>query len=136
MRQICAIVAIAACADGKSTDDHAVPPANHASGSAQPDEADPLVDPPLRGPTAEVRLDAKLVMPAIPAFDVPPVKADSHSVRELRVLGKPLVDTDLAVTGIITWVYDCGTDVRKLGQSDRAAQDMIDKDPTLCERAK
>src|SRR5258706_13988967 len=69
----------------------------------------------LKGPEAEVKkTDVKLDLPAVPAFDLPPAPADgSHSVKELRVKGKKLLDTDLTVHGFVTWAYDCKTAVRK-----------------------
>ena len=73
----------------------------------------------------------------MPAFDLPPAPADGgHTVKELRVKGTKLVDTDLTVHGFITWAYDCPTTVRKPEESDKDVQKRIDEDPTLCERAK
>ena len=105
----------------------------------------------IEGPAAEVKKsDIKVDLPAVPAFDLPPAPADGgHSVKELRVKGKKLFDTDLTVHGFITWVYDCPTAIRKEGETDQQVQDRIDSpkivdqatkkmegDPTLCERAK
>ena len=69
----------------------------------------------IQGPAAEVKkTDVKLDLPAVPAFDLPPAPADGdHSVKELRVKGKKLFDTDIMVHGFITWAYDCATAVRK-----------------------
>jgi len=102
----------------------------------------------FQGPAAEVKkTDVKLDLPNVPAFDLPPAPADgSHSVKELRVKGKRLFDTDVTVHGFITWAYDCATAIRKPGESDKDVQDRIDSpalvdgkvvgDPTLCERPK
>lgn len=92
----------------------------------------------LKGPEAEVKkTDVKLDLPAVPAFDLPPAPADgSHSVKELRVKGKKLLDTDLSVHGFVTWAYDCKTAVRKPDEDDKALQARIDEDPTICERPK
>jgi hypothetical protein len=102
----------------------------------------------FQGPQAEVKkTDVKLDLPNVPAFDLPPAPADgSHAVKELRVKGKKLFDTDVVVHGFITWSYDCATAIRKPGESDADVQDRIDGtklvdgkmigDPTLCERAK
>ena len=60
----------------------------------------------------------------------------SHTVKELRVKGKKLLDTDITVHGFITWAYDCATAVRKPDESDKDVQKRIDEDPTLCERPK
>jgi hypothetical protein len=102
----------------------------------------------FEGPAAEVKkTDVKLDLPNVPSFDLPPAPADgSHSVKELRVKGKRLFDTDITVHGFITWTYDCATAIRKPGESDTDVQDRIDSpklvdgkvvgDPTLCERPK
>ncbi|HSD88363.1 MAG TPA: hypothetical protein VLB44_12635 [Kofleriaceae bacterium] len=92
----------------------------------------------LKGPEAEVKkTDVKLDLPAVPAFDLPPAPADgSHSVKELRVKGRKLLDTELTVHGFVTWAYDCKTAIRKPDEDDKALQARIDEDPTLCERPK
>lgn len=92
----------------------------------------------LKGPEAEVKKsDIKVDLPAVPAFDLPPAPGDgSHTVKELRVKGKKLLDSDITVHGFITWAYDCATAVRKPEESDKDVQKRIDEDPTLCERPK
>jgi hypothetical protein len=92
----------------------------------------------LKGPDAEVKkTDVKLDLPAVPAFDLPAASADgSHSVKELRVKGKKLLETEVTVHGFVTWVYDCKTAVRKPDESDKDLQARLDEDPTLCERPK
>lgn len=92
----------------------------------------------LKGPAAEVRKsDVKLALPAVPAFDLPAAPSDgSHTVKELRVKGKKLLETEITVKGVITWAYDCATAVRQPGMSDKDVQKMIEEDPTKCERPK
>jgi hypothetical protein len=92
----------------------------------------------LKGPEAEVRKsDMKASLPAVPGFDLPPAPGDgSHTVKELRVKGKKLLESEVTVKGIITWAYDCPTAVRQPGMSDKDLQKMIDEDPTKCERPK
>ena len=92
----------------------------------------------LKGPAAEVRKsDVKLALPAVPAFDLPPAPSDgSHTVKELRVKGKKLLETDVTVKGVVTWAYDCPTAIRQPGVSAEAVQKMIDEDPSKCERPK
>jgi hypothetical protein len=92
----------------------------------------------LKGPEAEVRKsEVKVSLPAVPAFDLPPSPADgSHSVKEMRVKGKKLLETDVTVKGVITWAYDCPTAIRQPGVSAEAVQKMIDEDPSKCERPK
>ena len=60
----------------------------------------------------------------------------AHSVKELRVKGKKLLETDITVKGVITWAYDCPTAIRKPDESDKDLQKRLDEDPTLCERPK
>src|SRR4051812_42500690 len=94
----------------------------------------------FQGPQAEVKkTDVKLDLPAVPAFDLPaaPNTGDgSHAVKELRVKGKKLFDTDVTGHGFITWAYDCKTAVRKPDESDKDLDKRLDEDPTLCERPK
>jgi len=92
----------------------------------------------LKGPDAEVKKsDVKLNLPAVPAFDLPPSPSDgSHTVKELRVKGKKLLETEITVKGIVTWAYDCPTAVRQPGMSDKDVMAMLDDDPTKCERPK
>jgi len=92
----------------------------------------------LKGPAAEVRKsDAKLNLPAVPAFDLPAANPDgSHSVKEMRVKGRKLLDTEITVKGYVTWAYDCPTALRQPGMDDKEVQKIIDEDPTKCERAK
>lgn len=92
----------------------------------------------LKGPEAEVRkADIKLNLPAVPDFNLPAANSDgSHSVKEMRVKGKKLLDSEITVKGIVTWAYDCPTAVRQPGMDEKAVQKMIDEDPTKCERAK
>lgn len=92
----------------------------------------------LKGPEAEVKKsDVKLQIPPVPDFALPPPSADgSHSVKEMRVKGKKLLDSEITVKGYVTWAYDCATAVREPGMDDKAVQKMIDEDPTKCERAK
>ena len=92
----------------------------------------------LKGPAAEVKKsDVKLDLPAVPDFNLPPAPSDgSHTVKELRVKGKKLLDTPVTVHGFITWAYDCPTAIRKPDETDKQVQKRIDDDPTLCERPK
>jgi hypothetical protein len=92
----------------------------------------------LKGPEAEVRKsDVKLNIPAVPGFELPPANPDgSHSVQEMRVKGRKLLETEITVKGYVTWAYDCPTAMREPGMSDKDVQKMIDDDPTKCERPK
>ncbi len=86
----------------------------------------------LKGPEAEVQKQtAKLNIPPVPAFDLA-----NKPIKELRVKGKKKLKSEITVKGFVTWVYDCATSVRQPGEDDKAVQERIDTDPTLCERAK
>lgn len=92
----------------------------------------------LEGPAAEVKkADVKVELPPVPQFELPASpNAGMHTVKELRVKGKKLFDTDVTVKGVITFVYDCPTAIRQPSESDADVQKRIDDDPTLCERPK
>jgi len=92
----------------------------------------------LKGPAAEVKKnETKVNLPAVPGFELPPPSADgSKSVKELRVKGKKLLDTDVTVKGVVTWVYDCKTALRQPGMSDKDVEKLMYDDQTKCERAK
>ncbi len=86
----------------------------------------------LKGPEAEVQKQTtKLNIPPVPAFDLA-----NKPIKELRVKGKKKLKTEITVKGFVTWVYDCATSVRQPGEEEKAVQERIDADPTLCERAK
>jgi hypothetical protein len=92
----------------------------------------------LQGPAAEVKKsDAKINLPQVPGFELPPPNPDgSKSVKEMRVRGKKLLDTDIVVKGVVTWVYDCKTALRQPGMSDKDVDKLMYDDQTKCERAK
>ena len=92
----------------------------------------------LKGPAAEVKKsDVKVNLPPVPAFDLPPPNPDgSKSVKELRVKGKKLLDSDVTVKGVVTWVYDCKTALRQPGMSDKDVEKLMYEDQTKCERPK
>jgi hypothetical protein len=92
----------------------------------------------IKGPEAEVqKSELKLNLPAVPAFDLPPAPSDgSHTVKEMRVKGKKLLESDVTVKGVVTWAYDCPTAIRQPGMSDKDVQKLIEEDPSRCERPK
>ena len=87
---------------------------------------------------AQVAQGAPVVLPAIPAFDLPAAEPGFHGPRELRVRGKRLLGTEIQVKGYITWIYDCPAALARTNPAATRAQILlsIDKDPTLCERPK
>lgn len=92
----------------------------------------------IKVPDPEVRKsDVKLDIPKVPDFSLPPPNADgSHSVKEMRVKGKKLLETEVTVKGYVTWAYDCVTAVREPTESEEDVKKRIDADPTICQRAK
>ena len=82
----------------------------------------------------EVGGAAKVTLPAVPAFELPPVVGGVHGARELHVAGKPLLGQDVKVAGYVTWIYDCATAVQRAGETRAQAQARVDTDPTLCQR--
>ncbi|HEY1556592.1 MAG TPA: tetratricopeptide repeat protein [Kofleriaceae bacterium] len=89
---------------------------------------------PLRGPAPEeYQSDVKVDLPPVPQFDLP---AGALSVKHLHVESKRFLGQHVVVHGFVTFAYDCVADVRKPGETERAAQKRVDDDPTLCERAK
>jgi hypothetical protein len=92
----------------------------------------------FKGAEAEVgREKIKPDLPAVPAFDIPPVNPDgSHSVKEMRVKGRKLLDQEVQVKGYVTWIYDCATAIRTPEMSDEDVKKIITEDPTRCSRPK
>jgi tetratricopeptide (TPR) repeat protein len=91
--------------------------------------------PDLKGPALETR-SVTVTVPPVPTFELPAMPPGQHGVRELHVAGKPLLDTEVQVTGYVTWIYDCEVEVRKLRETVAQVRRRIDADPTLCQRAK
>lgn len=91
----------------------------------------------FKGPDAEVRShNVQLDLPAVPGFELPPPTEGSHSVKELRVKGKKMLNTELTVKGYVTWVYDCPTAVRQPGWTDKQVTSYIEENPEKCQRPK
>jgi len=91
----------------------------------------------LEGPEAEVKATTvKVDLPPVPDFSLPPATDGGHSVKELRVKGKKLLDTDITVKGVITWAYDCATAIRTTEQTDAEVAKIVEETPDKCERPK
>jgi len=95
----------------------------------------------LTGAKAEVKkTDVKLDLPPVPKFDIPTSGGDTRGVREMRVMGRKLLDTKVSVKGYITWKYDClvaGGPQGPIGGPDATPEErqkLIDDDPMLCWR--
>jgi tetratricopeptide (TPR) repeat protein len=119
----------------------AAPPGKAPAGkqAAPPDPGPTMAPDDLPGPQPEVaRETAKLDLPAIPAFALPGSEPGFHGPRELHVQGRHLLGTEIQVKGYITWIYDCAAQLASLNP-DKTPQKIataIQRDPTLCERAK
>lgn len=96
----------------------------------------------LAGPAPELAASgaapAKLDVPALPSFALPPVEPGLLSARELQVRGKRKLGAEVKVAGYVTWIYDCAAALAaKNPKAKRAAiQKAIDADPTKCELPK
>jgi len=90
----------------------------------------------LKGAQAEVqKSQIKVTVPTVPAFEVPAVRDDgSHTIKELRVLGRKYLKAEITVHGIILWAYDCATAVGQPGEAPEAVLKRIETDPTICRR--
>jgi tetratricopeptide (TPR) repeat protein len=108
-----------------------IPTVALAGGKPMPDD--------LPGPAPEVaKAPAKVEVPPVPGFELPAGEPGFHAPRELRVHGKAALGTEIKVKGYVTWIYDCATALASTNAAATRAQILvaIDKDPTLCERAK
>lgn len=92
----------------------------------------------LEGAAAEVKKQgAKLDLPTPPAFDMP-AQGNPHNVREMRLMGRNLLDTDVEVKGYVVWIYNClehggkQGPIGEAGATPEEKQALIDADPTLC----
>jgi len=125
-------VSTAALADGKPpATGKPASAAKHPPARTEPDD--------LPGPQPEVAKEtARVDLPAIPAFELPPVEPGLHGPRELRIHGKPLLGTEVKVKGYVTWIYDCpgALAASNPGIPRPRIVKAIEKDPTLCERPK
>jgi len=115
----------------------AAPPGKPPAGAPAPG---PRMEPDdLPGPQPEVSGEtAKVDLPAIPAFALPGIEPGFHGPRELHVQGRHLLGTEIKVKGYITSIYDCPAQLASLHPeaSPQKIATAIQKDPTLCERAK
>jgi tetratricopeptide (TPR) repeat protein len=93
----------------------------------------------LPGPPPEITSEtARVDLPAIPVFALPVVDPGFHGPRELHVQGRHLLGTEVKVKGYITWIYDCAAQLasQNPGATRKEIAAAIQRDPTLCERAK
>ena len=93
----------------------------------------------LPAPQLEVARDAAaLDLPAVPAFELPAAGPGEHRPRELRVLGKRMLESVVKVSGHVTAIYDCEAELRRVDPAATRQQlrQAIDRDPTLCSQPK
>ncbi len=90
----------------------------------------------LKGAKAEVKeTKIKLDLPAVPQFDMPSPHPDgTHSVREMRLKGRKLFQTELKIKGYVTWIYNCGDELRKPDMTDKQVKKMLADAPDKCNR--
>jgi tetratricopeptide (TPR) repeat protein len=102
---------------------------NAAAGPMEPDDLPPPRPEIVRGGT-------KIVLPAVPAFELPVIEPGFHRPRELRLRGGSLLGSEIAVKGYVTSIYDCADELALTNpRKNRAALlDAIDREPRLCDR--
>lgn len=90
----------------------------------------------LSGAKSEVKeTTIKLDLPPVPQFDMPSAHPDgTHSVREMRLKGRKLFQTELKIKGFVTWIYDCAEEMREPGMTDKQLQKMLEEAPDKCNR--
>ena len=95
-------------------------------------EPDDLPDPRPEIATNE----PKVVLPAVPSFELPPGEPGFHRPRELRVRGAALLGTEVKVKGYVTASYDCPAELLAANRtvSRSVVLEAIRRDPSLCER--
>ena len=91
---------------------------------------------PLQPPLPEIsESTVKLDLPATPAFDVPEPHPDgTHSVREMRLKSRNLLDTEVRVKGFVVWMYDCVRELQKMDETEAEVRKKVEEDPSLCQR--
>ncbi|HEX3766409.1 MAG TPA: tetratricopeptide repeat protein [Kofleriaceae bacterium] len=118
----------------------AAAPDKPTAGKKPPAPAGPRMAPDdLPGPQPEIAGETdKVDLPAVPAFALPAVEPGFHGPRELRLQGRHLLGTEIKLRGYITWIYDCAAQLASQNPSATRVQiaGAIQRDPTLCERAK
>jgi tetratricopeptide (TPR) repeat protein len=103
----------------------------HAGEPVEPDD--------LPAPQPEIARDEpKVVLPAVPAFELPVIEPGVHRPRELRLRGAGVLGTEIAVKGYVTSVYDCAAELalRNPELSRAVLLDAVDRDPRQCDRPK
>ena len=89
----------------------------------------------LKGPEAEVKAtNVELKMPSVPKFDIPEKSGGTHSVREMRLTGGSLLDTEVKVKGYVTWIYDCVATLIGPTLTKAQVEKMIADQPSKCLR--
>lgn len=90
----------------------------------------------LSGAKAEVKeTTIKLDLPPVPEFSAPSPHPDgTHSVREMRLKGRKLFESELKIKGYVTWIYSCEAEMRKPGMTDKQVKKLLADTPDLCNR--
>jgi hypothetical protein len=101
----------------------------HAGAPMEPDD--------LPAPQPEImRGEPKVLLPTMPAFELPVTEPGVHHPRELRLRGAALLGTEIAVKGYVTSIYDCVAELAlsNPGLDSVKLRDAVDRDPRLCDR--
>jgi hypothetical protein len=73
-------------------------------------------------------------MPKIPDFKLDEPEGDVHFVKELRVKNRKYFDQEVKVKGVVTWIYDCATDLQTPDMTPDQVKKLIDEDPMRCHK--
>ena len=90
----------------------------------------------LQGAKSEVKESKiQLDLPAVPTFEMPSPHPDgTHSVREMRLRGRKLFETDVEIKGFVTWIYDCAAELKTPEMTDKDVQKIMEENPDKCNR--
>ncbi len=88
----------------------------------------------FKGADAEVKMtDIKLDMPKIPDLTLPKSDGDTKTVKEMRLLGRSLLKTEVKIKGFITWIYSCA-EAEGTGMTPKEIKKMLADHPEKCDR--
>ena len=89
-----------------------------------------------KGADSEVKESKiQLDLPAVPTFDMPSAHPDgTHSVREMRLKGRKLFETEVEIKGFITWIYSCEAELLTPEMTPKDVAKLIAENPDKCNR--
>lgn len=90
----------------------------------------------LQGARSEVKeTKIQLDLPAVPTFEAPSAHPDgTNSVRQMRLKGRKLFETEVEVKGFVTWIYSCEAELKTGDMTDEDVRKLITENPDKCNR--